>query len=858
MKKCLVFSFVLFTILFGGEFLAIVPGINPEELAVKFKVVDQTNNGVLIIGNDNDIALLSALNGRILDANITENRYYQVHLFDWSRQKDLTQIARILDFDGENYLIAVKPEDVAHLLSLGGMLSRVSLQGWVFRPREVKLPSVTTNPLIEAMVALVSPESVLSYVWRLQKYGTRYSTSDSCKAAAEWIKAKFLAYGCDTVIMQNHTSGHAPNVVGVRYGTTGRRDIYAIICGHFDSYAPNNAPGADDNASGTAAVIEACRVTQNFNFTHDLRFIAFSGEEFGLYGSDYYAGMARNQGDSILGVLNFDMIGYVDASPESLDLMGKIANPPCEPFVDWFIAVCDTYTDLFTFKRMVNNNQNSDHGPFWNNGYLAFCGIEDFWPANPYYHTPGDSIGAGYNDNEFCTEVTKAAVAGIATLGQPLPANIPLLGLSHIKIDDAAGNADGFWDAGESVSVYLTLKNFGTVYAHNVNATLITNDTFITVKEDSAWFGNIAGGDTAVNLLPYTMIASSKTPREHKVSFDLTITASETTFSTNISLQIGRYLITDPIPDNNQPPRYWAYDDIDTSYEAHPQYDWVEINNIGTKVSFSHNDSVVVIELPSGFGPLHFYGEEFHSLSISADGWICPGSYTQPQYQNLPLPNTQAPASILCVNWDDLYPNYNNTGFVYYYYDTTNHRLVIEYDSVCYYSPRSLRDKFEVLIYDSTLTTPTNDNVIVFQYMTANGYTSSTVGIQDHTQTIGIQVLYNGSYTSGAAPIAPGRAIKFTTIAPTGLADIPSKPLYPRSIFCTNPIKGVTELRLSPSVPVKATIAVYDLLGREVCRLKRSHFEPVIKWDTRAFTPGIYFLKLLEKRSEIVKVVLVN
>lgn len=862
MKKCLFFFSVLTTTVFAGEFLAIVPGSTPEELATKFTVVDQTKNGVIIVGSDKDKPLLATLGGRLLDINPRENLYYQVHLFDFSRHGELAQISRILDFDGENYLVAVKPEDVEGLLSLGGMLGRVSLRGWVFGPVRVELPPVSSNPMIEQMVTLVSPDSVVSYVRRLQQYRTRYSTSDSCKAAAEWIKAKFLAYGCDTVVMQNHTSNHAPNVIGIRYGTLGRRDIYPIICGHFDSYSSpdptNNAPGADDNASGTAAVLEACRVTQDYQFTYDLRFIAFSGEEFGLYGSEYYAERAKNQGDSILGVLNFDMIGYVDASPESLEVIGKIANPPCEPFVDWFISIADTYTTLRTSKRMVNNNQNSDHGPFWNNGYLALCGIEDFWIVNPYYHSSGDTIGAGYNDNNFCTEVIKAGVAGIATLSEPTSTNIPLLGVLQTKIDDAAGNGDSFWDGGESIGVYLIIKNFGTVSAHNVNAILITTDTFVTVKEDSAGFGDIAGGDTAVNLLPYIMVASRETPREHKVKFDLTITSRETTYYTTLNLQIGRYLITDPIPDNSQPPRYWAYDDIDTGYAEHPTYDWVEINRVGTQITFSHNDGVVVIGVPSGFGPLRFYGSEFHFLSISADGWICPGIYTEPHYQNQSLPNNQTPPSLLSVNWDDLYPNYNDSGFVYYYYDSTNHRLVIEYDSVCYYTPRTLRDKFQVLIYDTTTRTPTGDNVVVFQYMTANGYTSSTVGIQDPNRKVAIQALYNGFYTSGAAAIAPGRAIKFTTIAPIGLTDFPAKLPFPRSIFCKSPVKGIAEIRLGPSLPAKATIVVYDLLGREVCQLKRNQSERNIKWDTRPLAPGVYFLKLRDEPSGGVKVVVID
>ncbi len=856
MKRTLLMLGAVFCALIAEEVIGIIPGVLPEQLAGEFRVVGQTGNGVLVVGKEEQI---TACEGRVLDFRPDENVYYRVRLVNWTAREELAERARILDFDGTEFLVAVAPDRVEQLMTLPAFLGRVSLQGWVFHRSGWKAPPVLSNPLVEQMVSRVSADSVLSYVRRLQNYRTRYSTSDSCRAAAEWIRQKFLAYGCDTVLMQDHTSGHAPNVIGIKFGVRGERNPYAIVCGHFDSYAPSNAPGADDNASGTAAVIEAARVTQGYQFQNDLRFIAFSGEEFGLYGSEYYANQARLQGDSILGVLNFDMIGYVDAAPENLDVMGKIANPACEPFVDWFTAVADTYTGLPIYKRMVNDNQNSDHGPFWNNGYLAFCGIEDFWPVNPYYHTPGDSIGAGYNSNEFCTEVTKTGVAGLALLGEPVPSNQPLLGLLRYRVDDAAGNNNGFWDPGESVGVYVTLKNFGMVDAHAVSARTSTADSFVTLFSDSIFLGDIRAGESVVGSEPYTMVAAVNTPREHPVEFELFITAQESTYQSQFTIPVGRYLVTDPIPDNSEPPIYWAYDDIDTAWVQHPVYEWVEVNGIGTRLNFPHNDSVKVIKIPDGFGPFRFYGREYDSLSISADGWLCPGFYRQPNYTNQPLPSSQTPPGVIGVNWDDLYPDYNSTGFVYYHYDSLNHRLVIEYDSVCYYNPRTIRDKFQVVIYDSTVRTPTGDNVIVFQYQTANNLTSSTIGIQDPTRTIAIQVLYNGDYHHGAAPIAPGRAIKFTTVEPTGLEEsrllIPGTGLSGQKFVMSNPVRGVVQIRLNPAGRRDDEIVVYDRSGREVSRLKTSQGCTV--WDTRSIPNGIYFL-IVPGGKGVKKAVLIN
>jgi hypothetical protein len=839
-----------FSLSLAGEFLGIVPSERPEDVAPQFTVVGVTGRGVLVVADQSRLPEVAALQGRWLAADPREHLYYQVRLFADAARHELAQASRVLDFDGSEYLVEVEPAGVERFIAVPALRGRVSLAGWVFNNAPPHLPAVLVNPTVQQMVALVSPDSVLATVRRLQRYRNRYSTGDSCKAAAQWIAARFRAYGCDTVILQNHTTNHAPNVVGIRYGLSGQRNPYAILDGHFDSYAASNAPGADDNASGTTSTLEACRVMQGFQFQHDLRFIAFSGEEFGLFGSDYYATQARSQGDSILGVLNFDMIAYEDAAPEDVEVIGKIANPPCEPLVDWFIAIADTYTTLPCNKQMVSDNQSSDQGPFWNNGFVGFCGIEDYWPGNPYYHTPGDSIGAGYNNNAFCTEVIKAGVAALATMGEPVPSNVPSVGLLRTRLDDAAGNNNGKWDAGESVAVYLTLKNFGMVGATNVNATVATSDPYITLFQTTAGYGNIAGQDTAVNSAPFTMKAAANTPREHQADFNLTITCAESSWQTTFSFQIGEYLTTDPVPDGPRTPAlYWAYDNIDTLYAEHPTYNWVEINSQGTRLTFSQNDAVVMVNLPTGFGPLKYYGQRYTQVSVSADGWIACGNYTTANYANTSLPSTSAPRATIFANWDDLYPvsGGGGAGYVYWYHDTANHRFIVEYDSVRYYSG-SNRDKFEVIYYDTTVTTPTGDNVIVAQYKTAAGFTSSTVGLQDPTQAIAIQDLYNGTLAHGAAPIVAGRAIKYTTTSPVAVAE-PFVRVRPCLSVSVHPTLVTGKAQVSFTLPQTsgARIEAFDRAGRRVATLLDGTMAAgrhEAMWDARALPAGVYFLRL--------------
>jgi photosystem II stability/assembly factor-like uncharacterized protein len=204
------------------------------------------------------------------------------------------------------------------------------------------------------------------------------------------------------------------NVVATLTGSKNPAKTY-IVCAHYDSYASIdpmvNAPGADDNATGTSLVLEAARVLKEFAFSYSIRFICFSGEEQGLLGSAYYAGEAASRGDDIAGVLNFDMVGW--GTPNAY----LIGNSSSQWLVDYCIAVRDTFVPELALTKLLNSSmRSSDHASFWDKGYSAFCGIETDYGINPYYHSARDTVG---NINlSFTTNVTKLAVASLASLAE--------------------------------------------------------------------------------------------------------------------------------------------------------------------------------------------------------------------------------------------------------------------------------------------------------------------------------------------------------------------------------------------------------------------------------------------------------
>ena len=109
----------------------------------------------------------------------------------------------------------------------------------------------------------------------------------------------------------------------------------------------------------------------------------------------------------------------------------------------------------------------SDHSPFWDQGYLALCNIEDwtnYGTNNPFVHTTGDSIGAGFNDLAFCTQATKAEIAALALLAVPTGTGIEELtkdnsGITDITIRPTIGNAMFTISMNAQTTNYLTIHD---------------------------------------------------------------------------------------------------------------------------------------------------------------------------------------------------------------------------------------------------------------------------------------------------------------------------------------------------------------------------------------------------------------
>ncbi|MDH5683813.1 MAG: T9SS type A sorting domain-containing protein, partial [candidate division WOR-3 bacterium] len=416
----------------------------------------------------------------------------------------------------------------------------------------------------------------------------------------------------------------------------------------------------------------------------------------------------------------------------------------------------------------------------------------------------------------------------------------------------------------------VVLRNIGLGNGYNVSAILKSGDSRLTVLDSIGSFGTIYHDTTGNNQGDrFTVQTETGIPQETPIPCTLKITADGGyNVTCSLVLVIGEIRTIDPIPDGPRiPSLYWAYDNTDLIYINCPTYEWIEIKDIGTRLNFSHNDAVVLVSLPTEFGAVKFYGSRYTDLSVSADGFVIFGNDLTRRYTNYPIPSSQVPPAFIAINWDDLYPNNTGSGGVYYYHDVANSRFVIEYDSVPYYNPRSVMDKFELIIYDTTIATPTGDNMMIAQYQTANLYTSSTVGIQDPTQTIAIQYLYDNDYHRGAAAIAPCRAIKYMTGEPiTPIEEPDSKEFLSSQSFrlepsLPNPFQIRTLIRYNLPSPTLAKLQIYNTAGRLVTTLvneKQDAGTYSIVWNGRdhtgkKVTSGVYFYTLTSEKQTLTR-----
>ena len=194
-------------------------------------------------------------------------------------------------------------------------------------------------------------------------------------------------------------------------------DRVFMLIAHLDSTSPSPstlAPGADDNASGSVALLTIANILRQYQFGCTLRYALFTGEEQGYYGSIAYA--SDPDPGTIQAVLNLDMLGYnTPNSAATIELHTRYANGGDLAIAYLFRDVISAYQIPLTPQVVQDGLSFSDHYPFWNQGYSAILAIEDWDDHTPYYHTTNDQL-ENLNIPSYPT-FPKAALATFAHMG---------------------------------------------------------------------------------------------------------------------------------------------------------------------------------------------------------------------------------------------------------------------------------------------------------------------------------------------------------------------------------------------------------------------------------------------------------
>jgi hypothetical protein len=244
-------------------------------------------------------------------------------------------------------------------------------------------------------------------------FRTRHSAGAGFLSAVEWAKSELTALGYATQLQTvTLPSGTTRNLVADRPGDGDGRGV-VIVTAHLDSINLRGgpaaaAPGADDNASGTAGVLAIGRALARHTGRHDLRLILFGGEEQGLFGSrQYVAGLPQPERDRIRAVVNMDMIAGRNTDTPTVLLEGAAVS---QDVIDVLAAAAESHTSLAVQTSL--HPFNSDHVPFLDHGIPAVLTIEGADGANVRVHTELDTPESC--DRDLALQILRMNVAFVA------------------------------------------------------------------------------------------------------------------------------------------------------------------------------------------------------------------------------------------------------------------------------------------------------------------------------------------------------------------------------------------------------------------------------------------------------------
>jgi len=330
--------------------------------------------------------------------------------------------------------------------------------------RNQSYPIVTeTKPEIVHLINQVSQDSIESHIRYMQQF-FRIATSPEALIVQNWLVSKFESYGYEDITIHYFTLNSqqldAGNVVVVKKGTE-FPDEYILITSHYDSPSYNNpvSPGADDNASGTAGVLECARLLKDFPTKRSIMFVPFNAEEFWLKGSLPFAQKCASENLNIIALFNMDMIGWLPIDkPDTIMASGY--SYISRTLFEFYQQTANTYIpSIPTICFSEGDMYGGDHMPFNIQEYPAlFISDMEYRKLNYCYHKPCDTIGLGV-DTSGVNNLILARAFVQATLSAAAELANAWLPPQHLSACQGIDKITVSWDSDKESTSYKLFKN---------------------------------------------------------------------------------------------------------------------------------------------------------------------------------------------------------------------------------------------------------------------------------------------------------------------------------------------------------------------------------------------------------------
>ncbi len=435
---------------FGRELLLVkfphgtLPTTLPPTLQLHAHLYNAAEPGFIASGDSVQLTA-SNLDVQVLDGTTTDKVYYFVDATAPDAATRATEVGQLLYQDATQLLVAVAKEAEAALITqlpaagIGLVVLPAAPLPWpVARHEPVSAAApvaVAADPLITDLLPLLTETDLQSLIRELSgeipvtiggdtiTLNTRYTFATRIQDAERYLHQYYTQLGIAVAYSPwAYGSYTGRNVIAEIPGTEHPERIW-VVGGHFDSISDNPynlAPGADDNGSGTAATLLIAKIFRDYTFVDTVRFVHFSAEEQGHWGSIVYARDQKLAGAQIMGYIDLDMIGW-DGDGDRVIELHTGTGPKSNTLGTAFISANDRYAQGLVAERLTTAaSRFSDHSSFWDQDYGAFLAIENFFDGtlardrNPQYHKTGDKLALV--DLNYVARYGRVALATLAEL----------------------------------------------------------------------------------------------------------------------------------------------------------------------------------------------------------------------------------------------------------------------------------------------------------------------------------------------------------------------------------------------------------------------------------------------------------